>query len=83
MGRFRSSGFLRDWDRSLRAGNYPETTRYSYLLVAAQLGRYLGECSPDPQAVDAAEDPTDIGRAQESRTRPGFLPDRGQEALPR
>ncbi|WP_206269360.1 hypothetical protein [Streptomyces antioxidans] len=28
-------GFLRDWDRSLRAGNYPETTRYNYLLAAA------------------------------------------------
>ncbi|MEV0481860.1 hypothetical protein AB0I69_14775 [Streptomyces sp. NPDC050508] len=37
------SGFLRDWDRSLRSGNYPETTRYNYLLTAAQLGRYLGE----------------------------------------
>jgi site-specific recombinase XerD len=37
------SGFLRDWDRSLRSGNCPETTRYNYLLAAAQLGRYLGE----------------------------------------
>ncbi|SCL29293.1 hypothetical protein [Micromonospora inyonensis] len=27
------AGFLRDWDRSLRAGNYPQTTRYNYLLV--------------------------------------------------
>ncbi|MEV7341198.1 hypothetical protein [Streptomyces sp. NPDC093544] len=25
------SGFLRDWDRSLRSGNYPEATRYNYL----------------------------------------------------
>ncbi len=24
------SGYLRDWDRSLRSGNYPETTRYNY-----------------------------------------------------
>jgi len=39
------SGFLRDWDRSLRAGNYPETTRYNYLLAAAQLARFLGEYS--------------------------------------
>jgi integrase/recombinase XerC len=23
------AGFLRDWDRSLRAGNYPATTRYN------------------------------------------------------
>ncbi|WP_231930741.1 hypothetical protein [Micromonospora coriariae] len=30
------AGFVRDWDRSLRAGNYPETTRYNYLLAAAQ-----------------------------------------------
>lgn len=57
------SGFLRDWDRSLRSGNYPETTRYNYLLAAAQLGRYLGEYSPDPEADDAAEDPTDVSRA--------------------
>jgi hypothetical protein len=49
------AGFLRDWDRSLRAGNYPETTRYNYLLAAAQLGRYLTEQSPDPDAADAAQ----------------------------
>jgi hypothetical protein len=36
------AGLLWDWDRSLRAGNYPETTRYIYLLAAAQLARYLG-----------------------------------------
>ena len=23
------TGFLRDWDRSLRAANHPETTRYN------------------------------------------------------
>ncbi|MEV0223315.1 hypothetical protein AB0I18_28365, partial [Streptomyces sp. NPDC050704] len=57
------SGFLRDWDRSLRSGNYPETTRYNYLLAAAQLGRYLGEYSPDPDADAAAEDPVDVTRA--------------------
>ena len=39
-------GYLRDWDRGLRSGNYPETTRYNYLLAAAQLGRYLGEHHP-------------------------------------
>src|SRR5205085_10099553 len=54
---------LRDWDRSLRSGNYPETTRYNYLLAAAQLGRYLGEYSPDPDAEIAAEDPTKVARA--------------------
>lgn len=36
------SGYLRDWDRHLRSGNYPETTRYNYLLAAAQLARYRG-----------------------------------------
>ena len=31
-------------------GNYPPTTRYNYLLAAGQLGRYLAEHSPDPDA---------------------------------
>ncbi|MEU7842668.1 phage integrase N-terminal SAM-like domain-containing protein [Micromonospora sp. NPDC049114] len=56
------AGYLRDWDRTLRAGNYPETTRYNYLLAAAQLARYLAEHSPDPDAVDAAKDPTEVTR---------------------
>ncbi|WP_239559655.1 phage integrase N-terminal SAM-like domain-containing protein [Micromonospora luteifusca] len=56
------AGYLRDWDRTLRAGNYPETTRYNYLLAAAQLARYLAEHSPDPDAADAAEDPTEVTR---------------------
>ena len=30
------AGYLRDWDRTLRAANHPETTRYNYLLAAAQ-----------------------------------------------
>jgi hypothetical protein len=45
--------------KPLRAGNYPVTTRYNYLLAAAQLGRYLNDplsvtndCScADPAAV--------------------------------
>ncbi len=37
------AGFLRDWDRSLRAANHPATTRYNYLLAAAQLARFLTE----------------------------------------
>src|SRR5690348_13611813 len=57
------AGFLRDWDRSLRSGNYPETTRYNYLLAGAQLARYLGEYSPDPDADDAAADRCDVSRA--------------------
>ncbi|WP_433077778.1 tyrosine-type recombinase/integrase [Dactylosporangium sp. CA-052675] len=53
------AGLIRDWDRTLRAGNYPATTRYGYLLAAVQLGRYLndpesaandGSC-PEPGAV--------------------------------
>ncbi|MBI0383755.1 phage integrase N-terminal SAM-like domain-containing protein, partial [Streptomyces albiflaviniger] len=56
--------FLRDWDRSLRAGNYPETTRYNYLLAAAQLVRYLNQhATPGLEAEDAAEDPTEVTRA--------------------
>ena len=57
------AGYVRDWDRSLRSGNYPETTRYNYLLAAAQLGRYLAEYSPDPDADDAADDPCAVSRA--------------------
>ena len=57
------ASLLRDWDRSLRAGNYPATTRYNYLLAAAQLGRYLAEYSPDPDADDAAADPAAVTRA--------------------
>jgi integrase/recombinase XerC len=57
------AGYLRDWDRMLRAGNHPETTRYNYLLAAAQLGRYLAEHSPDPDADAAADDPTAVTRA--------------------
>jgi site-specific recombinase XerD len=57
------AGFLRDWDRTLRAGNYPATTRYNYLLAAAQLGRYLAEDSPDPDADDAANNPCAVTRA--------------------
>lgn len=57
------AGFLRDWDRSLRAGNYPENTRYNYLLAASQLARYLGEFSPDPDADTAAADPTTVTKA--------------------
>lgn len=57
------AGFLRDWDRSLLSGNYPETTRYNYLLAGAQLARYLGEYSPDPDTDDGADDPCAVTRA--------------------
>ena len=52
-----------DWDRSLRSGNYPQATRHNYLLSVAQLGRYLAEHSPDPNADAAGADPTVVTRA--------------------
>ena len=55
-------GYLRDWDRTLRAANHPDTTRHNYLLAAAQLGRYLSAESPDPDADDAADDPCQVTR---------------------
>lgn len=54
--------FLRDWDRSLRAGNYPETTRYIYLLAGAQLGRYLWDNAARLHAEEASVDPTEVQR---------------------
>lgn len=54
------AGYLRDWDRTLRSANHPETTRYNYLLTATQLARYLAEHSPDPDADDAADDPCEV-----------------------
>ncbi|AHH98522.1 tyrosine-type recombinase/integrase [Kutzneria albida] len=50
--------FLRDWDRTLRAGNHPETTRYNYLLAAAQLARFLRGAPVGLDASEAADDPT-------------------------
>ncbi|WP_273942006.1 phage integrase N-terminal SAM-like domain-containing protein [Kutzneria chonburiensis] len=55
--------YLRSWDRTLRSANHPETTRYNYLLAAQQLALYLAEYSPDPEANDAADDPTEVTRA--------------------
>src|SRR6266536_6051930 len=54
------AGFLRDWDRSLRSGNYPQTTRYNYVLAASQLARYLGGLPSELEAEDAAGDPTEV-----------------------
>ena len=51
------AGYLRDWDRCLRAANHPQTTRYNYLLAAVQLGRYLAEHFPDSDADAAGHDP--------------------------
>ncbi|GLY99516.1 hypothetical protein [Actinoplanes sp. NBRC 103695] len=52
---------LRDRDRSLRAGNHPETTRYNHMLAASQPAAYLGERMPeaggacDPPLVDSRQ----------------------------
>jgi integrase/recombinase XerC len=55
-------GYLRDWDRTLRSGNYPETTRYNYLLAGAQLDRFLIENADRHDAGEASEDPTEVER---------------------
>jgi site-specific recombinase XerD len=54
--------FLTDWDRTLRSGNYPQTTRYNYALAAAQLARFLAEHASDPDAEQAATTPTAVTR---------------------
>ncbi|MBK1788794.1 tyrosine-type recombinase/integrase [Prauserella cavernicola] len=53
------STYLDEWDRATRAVPHPYTTRYNYQLAATQLADYLAEHSPDPDAIDAADDPTD------------------------
>jgi site-specific recombinase XerD len=52
---------LHDWERTLVAANYPATTRYNYLLAAAQLARYLGNLIGEGCAR-AAADPTAVQR---------------------
>jgi site-specific recombinase XerD len=56
------AAFLKDWDRSLRSGNYPSTTRYNYLLAAAQLGRYLADDGHQDEVGEAAATPTAVTR---------------------
>src|SRR3954454_17684281 len=56
--------YLRDWDRTLRGGNYPETTRYIYLLAAAQLGRFLADSADELDTDDAAGDPCEAQHGQ-------------------
>jgi integrase len=55
------SGLLRDWDRTLRAKNHPLTTRYIYLLAAAQLAGYLRLEDP---GSGGARDPAAVTRKQ-------------------
>jgi site-specific recombinase XerD len=54
--------YLRDWDRMLRSGNYPDTTRYNYLLAGAQFGRYLLDHADHLDASAASEDPIEVER---------------------
>jgi integrase/recombinase XerC len=56
------AGLLRDWDRSLRSGNYPQTTRYNYLLAASQLAHYLDGQAAEIDAGEAALDPAEVTR---------------------
>ncbi|WP_243659280.1 tyrosine-type recombinase/integrase [Tamaricihabitans halophyticus] len=66
--------YLDEWDRSLRARNRPQTTRYNYQLAVTQLAEflrvdlpgYLVSCGAGSDALsddDAAEDPTDVAKA--------------------
>ncbi|GAA0731317.1 hypothetical protein Drose_26365 [Dactylosporangium roseum] len=52
------AGYLRDWDRTLRAANHPDTTRYNYLLAGVQLAGYIAERHPGDDGV--ADDPTRV-----------------------
>ncbi|MFE9748228.1 tyrosine-type recombinase/integrase [Saccharothrix saharensis] len=55
------SGFLRDWDRTLRSRNHPETTRYNYILAVSQLARYLADLPPGHGKESAAvDDPAEV-----------------------
>lgn len=56
------ASYLKDWDRTLRAGNYPETTRYNYLLAAAQLARYLAEGGGGCRVGEAAANPAAVAK---------------------
>ncbi|XVV05946.1 tyrosine-type recombinase/integrase [Actinosynnema sp. CA-248983] len=57
------AGFMRDWDRSLRSRNHPETTRYNYLLAVSQLAGFLSaEARVDADCVAAAADPAEVRR---------------------
>ncbi|WP_020495652.1 hypothetical protein [Sciscionella marina] len=38
--------YLDEWDRALRAGNYPESTRYNYELAVTQLAEFQPTRSP-------------------------------------
>jgi integrase/recombinase XerC len=51
--------FLLDWDRGLRSGNYPVTTRYNYVLAAVQLARQISARDADS---DAAHSPIHVTR---------------------
>jgi integrase/recombinase XerC len=54
------TNFLHDWYRTLRAGNYPQTTCYNYILAAVQLARYLDDHSSELDTSLAANDPVEV-----------------------
>jgi site-specific recombinase XerD len=53
-------GLIRDWDRSLKSANHPETTRYNYLLAVAQLARYLNDKESEYAGTAPALDPAAV-----------------------
>jgi site-specific recombinase XerD len=57
--------YLDEWDRSLRAANRPWSTRSNYQLAVTQLATFLASASDG--SSDAAEDPTDVRRADVER----------------
>lgn len=63
------SGLLRDWDRTLRAKNHPQTTRYIYLLAAVQLAGYLPREDP---GSGGARDSASVTRKNWSAFRRGW-----------
>src|SRR2546430_14327439 len=65
--------FLTDWDRSLRSGNYPPTTRYNYLLTAAQLARYLASQACELDAGQAVATPVAVGRGDGGAVQAGQI----------
>ena len=75
------AGFLRDWDRSLRSANHPATTRYNYLLAAAQLARHLGEFSPDPDGSGTSGSVASARQAAKRRCVSGWSPYRSRPPL--
>ncbi len=69
--------YLRDWDRMMRSAGRPETTRYNYLIGAAQPGLCVPKITSTrfKQHVDTRAARTHAARAEDaSRSRSGRDP---------